>query len=224
MKKLLYLLFALPLLAGKCNKDDNTPATPLTFQPVTANSTWSYESKNLKTNTVTGSYTLKATTKDSLINGKTYKVFTNSGGPNNYYAQVGTDYYQLASLEGTTQQIELLYLKDAALNTTWTEAKTINFAGVPVPVNATLNYTIQEKGISYTVGSSSFSDVTHVKITLSGINVSGLPITPTVNVIDYYFARKVGRIYSHTRFAATALAASVDIDEETKITSYTIAP
>ena len=87
------LIALVALLLGfnsSCKKKDSTPpsTTPQNFQPVSAGSTWTYATVS---NGVSGSYTITATGNDSTINGKVYKIFTNSAGPNEYYYKTGND-------------------------------------------------------------------------------------------------------------------------------------
>ncbi|MES2777719.1 MAG: hypothetical protein V4722_26305 [Bacteroidota bacterium] len=222
MNKLIGLCTILILSGCKCKSDDPI-VTPATFMPVTAGSSWTYSTQTYLPVPSTGSYTLKATAKDSTISGKTYKVFSNSSADNEYYNITGTDYFQLGNLAAVNQRLELLYLKEAAVGITWTETKTINFPGVPTPISVPLNYSITEAGISYTVGAKTFSDVTHVKITLGTVTVMGFPITP-VSDFNYYYARGVGRIYARTKLTISVPIAGINInnDDELKLTSYTI--
>ena len=222
MNKLLGLCTILILSGCKCKKDAETPA-PATFMPLTVGSSWTYSTQTYSPAPSTGSYTIKATAKDSMVSGKTYKVFTNSSADNEYYNITNTDYFQLGNLAALNQRLELLYLKDAAMGTTWTETKIITFPGIPTPISLPLNYSITEKGNSYTVGSKTFSDVTHVKVTIGAITVMGFPITP-ISDFNYYYARGVGRIYARTKLTITVPLAGINInnDDELKLTSYTI--
>jgi hypothetical protein len=217
-------LYAILILSGcDCNKTVTPPPVPATFLPVTAGSSWTYSTQTYAPVPSTGTFILKATAKDTLISSKTYKVFTNSSADNEYYNVTGTDYFQLGNLAALNQRLELLYLKDAAVGTAWTETKTINFPGVPTPINVPLNYSVINKGISYVVGAKTFTDVTHVKITIGTLTVMGFPITP-VSDFNYYYARGIGRIYARTKLTISVPLAGINInnDDELKLTSYTI--
>ncbi len=223
MNKLIVFCTILILSGCDCNKTVTEPPAPATFLPVTAGSSWTYSTQSYAPAPSIGSFTLKATAKDTMISNKTYKVFTNTNADNEYYSVTGTDYFQLGNLAALNQRLELLYLKDAAVGTTWTETKTITFPGVTTPINLPLNYSITEKGISYTVGSKTFTDVTHVKITIGTLTVMGFPITP-VSDFNYYYARGIGRIYARTKLTISVPLAGINInnDDELKLTSYTI--
>lgn len=218
----MYIMAIILITVTSCKKKkDDTPAT---YMPNTANSTWNYSTKSYAPTPATGSYTLKATNKDTTINSKTYRVFTNSGGANDYYAQVGTDYYQLGNIGALSgQRVELLYLKDAAAGTTWSETQMATIPGFPTAVSVPVNYQIAEKGISYTAGGKTYTDVTHVKITLGAISVSGFPIVPVTD-LNFYYVRGVGRIYSRTKIAVSVplVGINLNMDDELTLTSYTI--
>ena len=221
----LVIFYAVLILSGcNCKKSVPTPpAAPAKFMPTTAGSTWNYSTQTYMPLPSTGTYTLKATAKDSVVSGKTYRVFTNSSSDNEYYNITGTDYFQLGNLAAINQRLELLYLKDAAVGTTWTETKTITFPGIPTPISVPLNYSVTEKGISYTVGTKTFTDVAHVKVTIGTLSVMGFPITP-VSDFNYYYARGVGRIYARTKLTISVPLAGINInnDDELKLVSYTI--
>ncbi|MEO7311963.1 MAG: hypothetical protein ABIX01_16275 [Chitinophagaceae bacterium] len=223
MNKLLPICLALVFSGCKCKKDNPAPATPASYMPITAGSSWTYSTQTYAPVASTGSYTIKATARDTIVSGRTYKVFTNSSTDNEYYNITGTDYFQLGNLAAINQRLELLYLKDAAVGTSWTENKTVTLTGIPTPVTIPLNFQVTEAGISYTVGAKTFTGVTHVKITIGTISVSGIPITP-VSDFNYYYARGVGRIYARTKLSISIPLAGINInnDDELKLTSYTI--
>jgi hypothetical protein len=219
MKKLLpVLLLSLPLFFTACDKDDDpvTPPAEQTYMPVTANSTWNYQVVNKLNAAANFAFTLKATTRDSsTASGKTYRVFTNSAGANEYYVKSGTDYFQLASLTGLDAGLELLYLKDKEVGTSWSETKTVSLGGMSVPT--TFTYTIEDKLASYAVGSLTFSNVLKVKVVLG---VAGLPINS--QKLEFYYAPNVGRVKSQIQLAISL--AAVNISNETSLISYTIQP
>lgn len=229
MKNLMYAIAIAAVITGSsCSKDDDNPTTPAAYMPKTANSTWNYTTRSYAPTPATGSYTLTATNKDTTINSKTYRVFTNSGGPNDYYAQVGTDYYQLGSIAALgTQRAEILFLKDAAAGTTWSETQSVTIPGVPVPVSVPVNYQIVKKGFDTTINGKAFTDVTHVKTVLGAVNLNiggfPVPVTQSSN-LNFYYARGVGRIYSRTILSVVVALAGVNInlDDELILTSYTI--
>src|SRR5437763_316535 len=74
---------------------------------------------------VVTNYTITSTSRDTSINGRTYHVFTNSTGGNQYFSISGHDYYQFDSLPAPLSAgvIERLYLKDdAAVAINWAQS------------------------------------------------------------------------------------------------------
>lgn len=220
MNKLLAVCAIIALSGCKCKK--TTPA-PAPFMPTTAGSTWNYNTRSYAPIPGTGSYVLTATSKDTVINTRTYRVFTNSNTGSEYYNQTGTDYYQFGDLAALNQRLELLYLKDVAAGTSWTDTKTITLTGIPAPVSIPVNYQVTEAGISYVANGKTYTDVIHVKVTFGTISVSGFPITPVTD-LNFYYARGVGRIYSRSKVAISVPLAGINIntDDEVTLVSYTI--
>ncbi len=226
MKSLITITAIALLASAGCKK--KTDDTPATYMPNTANSTWNYSTKSNLPTPTTGSYTLKATNKDTTINSKTYRVFTNSGGANDYYAQVGTDYYQYGNIGALgTQRAEILFLKDAAVNTTWSETQTVTITGLPTPVNVPVNYQVVKSGYDTTINGKAYTGVTHIKTVLGTINlnVGGFPIPLTQSSdLNFYYSRGVGRIYSRTKVAIAVplVGVNINLDDELTLSSYTI--
>jgi hypothetical protein len=225
MKYFLPTVLAALLFSTGCKKK-SSDETPATYMPNTANNSWSYNTKTNAPTASTGSYVLKATNKDTLIGSRTYRVYTNTGGQNEYYAQSGTNYYQFASAATTglsTQSVETLYLKDASVGSSWSESQTLTMSGVTATVP--VNYQVIEKDISYTVNGKTYNNVTHVKATLGSISIPGfpLPLTPTSDV-NFYYSRGIGRIYSHVKIALSValISLNINIDEELLLNNYTI--
>lgn len=225
MKNYLTALLLMPLLAADCNKD-NGPDTPAeNYLPGGASSTWTYDTRNSTAGT-SGSYTLTRTSLDTMVSGRAYRVYNNNNGPSFYYSVAGNDYYQYANFPGTNQQIELLYLKaGAAVGTSWQQNITLNIPGIGT-INTSLTNRIEEKAISYTVGTRSFTDVVRVKTTIGTINIPGvpLPITP-VSDINTYYANGVGRIYNRTIVnISVPTVPAIVVNEEASLRSFNIVP
>lgn len=221
----LMLLGIAGLLMGACKKETGGSGSTSTFLPGNANSTWTYESKNF-VNSTTATLLMTKTSKDTSINGRTYKVYTVSGSSNAYYLQSGTDYYQFSTFTGTTSKVELLYLKsNAASGATWDQDITIAIAGIG-SVTAKLTSKVEAKGISYTVGGKTYNDVTQIKSTIGPLTIPGLPvpITPVSDITSYY-ANDVGRIYSRSKVLITIpTVPTINVDEETTLKSYSLVP
>lgn len=186
-KNLLYLILATSaiILFSQCKKDDSSPqsAGP-NYSPLTAGSSWTYrytEGSNVST------FKLTATNRDTVANGKTYKVLSSSDGTNTYLGKVGTDYYRFASFPSIgVSSFEELYLKgDKALNETWTGSASFNYSGAAITAN--LTYTVKGKGESRTVNGKAFTNVTHVRLDIA---IFG----STIGGGDFYYQDGVGLI------------------------------
>ncbi len=224
MKKILYgLLIPFVFGAVSCKKDNGGTPAPVKFMSLTAGSVWNYKfTNNPSTTPVTSNYTLTATSNDSAASGRTYKVFTNSSGPNEYYNITGSDYYTFRKLPielgGTS--VEVLYLKDN-LNAggTWSQTIPITYSGVPLQL--TFNNKIAEKGIAKTVNGINYTGVTKVETTLS---VTGIPFAFTLDSdIEYYYAPKVGQIENHSTINLTVTGfPPTNVEQKTELESSTI--
>lgn len=174
------------LLAG-CKKNEDAPPAG-DYSPISAGSTWTYQT-NTTPGAGTGTYTLTATNRDSVVNGRSYRVFTSTTGTNSYRNKSGNDYWSFGTVPAVNLQIEQLYLKDnAAVGANWQSTQTINMPGAPAPLVATLIFTVKEKGISRTVSGTSFSNVIRV-----GLKVS-VTLAGEVVDADFYHAPGVGLI------------------------------
>ena len=183
------------ILSYSCKKNSSAPPAtpPQNFQPITAGSTWTYASVS---NGVNSNYTLTATGNDSLINGNTYKIFTNSGGPNEYYNKSGNDYNRYSYFVALNQSLELLYLKENyGVGQKWTQTKNATINGVNG--TAELECVVEEKNINYPLNGKTYTGVTHIKINPT-FYANGFKFTNNKADIHYYFANNVGFIYSST--------------------------
>jgi hypothetical protein len=221
----LLLLFITGTIACKKKKDATPPpASSSDYMPMTTGSEWNYA---VTTNGTPSTYKLTATAKDTLFeNGRTYKVYANTSGPNEYYFRNGSEYFRYTVLPGLdNQSLELKYLIDnLSVGASWVETKN---ALVPVtgfgtiPVTVQITFKIEEKGISHTVDSKTYSDVIRVsaKLKITAPDPLG-EINPSPNEINYYFAKGVGMVHNTIVFGVTL--AGINVNSETKLTSYTI--
>lgn len=199
------------MLAAGCSKSNTAPNVVSTadFSPLTTNSTWTYQ------NTPGSSFTLTATNRDTVANGKTYRVLLNSSGGNNYLGKSGSNYYRFGAIaQLNISAAEELYLKDdQPVNATWLATQSFTVPGIPLPLTANLNYSIKEKGISRTVASKAFNNVTHVRLDLS---ITGLG---SIGGGDFYYASGVGLIENEIKINVPGQAA---INQTQVITAYSI--
>ncbi len=218
------VFWAALLAAGtlvSCKKDETSPAPTERFMSFTAGSTWNYRLTDNSAST-SSLYTLTATGTDTVANGRTYKIFTNSSGPNQYYNLTGNNYYTFWRLPDALGggSVEVLYLKDnLKVGETWSQSSPITVSGYPLVL--TLNSKIAQKGISKTVNGITYNNVTDVETTLS---VAGIPIPYTLTTdIHNYYAPKVGEIENKMKlnFSVTGLPPN-SFDQKTELLSATV--
>ena len=199
---------------AKCNKSDEPTATT-NFMPSTNGSSWTYVTTNLNGG-AQGTYTVQATNRDTTVNGRRYRVFTNTIGRNEYQAKSGDDYFQYGRFEAIADNVEVLYLKGAiAAGGSWEDTRNVSIGGVTFPVK--FMFTVPEKNVSLTVAGKTYTNVMRVNLVLS---VPAVTI-PTQN-ISFYYAEGVGRIQANVHLVIPV--ANVDTRTRTDLTAYTIAP
>ena len=203
MRKLfLYvILIVSTFFLTNCSKTDtSTPAAAATdYSPLTTGSNWTYKFNN---GTSTDTFKLTILNKDTMVNSKTYKVLSSSDGTqNNYMAKVGTDYYRFQSFPTLgIPNFEELYLKDNLdVNGTWTNTTNFTYPAIPVPLTATLNYTIKEKGISHAVNGTTYTNVIHVRVDIS------VTVVGSIKGGDFYYAKGIGLIESNLAIGGTGI-------------------
>lgn len=212
-KNVVVVTFA-SVLFTNCSKDDNsTPATS-NYGPSTNGSNWTYSST--EGNSAATPYKLTATNKDTVANSRTYKVFTNSAGPNSYMTKIGSDYFRLASFPtiGISNFEDHYLIDNKAVNESWTSTASFKYANIPF--NATLNYTIKEKGITRTVATKAYNNVIHVRLdlTIEGIGAVGGG--------DFYYAEGVGMIDDLIAITPPALLGMPNYNLKQELTAYEI--
>ena len=199
IKDLLFPAFLLFIISCKKSPETGGPQQQDTYLTTSPGSTWQYHQVDSSANTpVSTDYTLTSSSKDTMINSKSYHIYNNSNGSFQYLNLTGNDYYQFDSLPAglNVPAFEQLYLKDnAVVGTTWSQNLSVTVPGVPFQVPVTLSYEIAEKGISRMVNSKNYSNVIHVATTLSS---SLIPTDSLHTKIDSYYAEKYGLIENTT--------------------------
>jgi hypothetical protein len=192
---------------GLVNCSKTSDATAPDYSPLSAGSSWTYTGS-------AGTFTLTATNRDTVANGKNYRVITNSNGPNYYLGKNGNDYYRFGALAALNMSgVEELYLKDnQAVNATWATTQTFNAPGIPIPLTANLNYTVKSKDGSRTVGGKTFNNVIHVRLDISVVGLG------SVGGGDFYYAAGVGMIEN----AIAVTAPGLSLTQTQTLTAYTI--
>lgn len=215
---LVCLVLYITLTSSECNKKSTPePSVNDSYQPVTAGSEWNYTTTGTTgAGPVNVSYKLTATSRDTSSAGRTYRVFTNSIGANEYYNKSGNDYYRIASFAALPQALDVLYLKDnLAAGGSWSETKSITISGSPFPIPVNLAFSIVGNKFDTSFNGNNFKEVIRVKLTPS---ITGVPIEN--NDITYLFAKNVGMIANKIRLRVSL--ASIDVNTETKLGTFTI--
>jgi hypothetical protein len=217
MKKLFLFCIAGYLLSS-CGKSDSSTVLVAAgnYTPSTTGSSWTYNSNP------GGSFTLTATTKDSLINGKTYKVINNSSGANIYFLKSGNDYYRygLINLPGLTAPEEL-YLKDNVnVGTSWqiSQTQNVSYGGSPITINMIGTYTIEKNDTTLVLGSNTFTNA--VKVNLS-IKATYAAISFDLGGGSFFYKDGVGLVRYLLSIKGAQLGYT-DYSQEVNITGYTI--
>lgn len=219
IKSSLVLLIALFTISCKKDKSNPTPPPAATsYQNVAAGSTWNYHSVDNTGSSAPSDYTITSTSKDTSINSKSYHVYTDSQGGNQYLNVTGNDYYQFDSLPANLgNTIERLYLKDnAAIAANWTQNVSVNIPGSPIPLPVTITNTIAEKGISKTVGATTYTNVIHVSTTIASTLIPTASLTTS---IDTYYAPNYGMIENTSVVNLNFIGIVQDLDTQTMLVS-----
>jgi hypothetical protein len=208
---------------SSCKKKTITPAPnpTVSFMNRNAGSIWNYEVINNTPPASTNTYSLTSTDRDSTITSNQYHVYSNSGtGASEYYRVSGTDYYTYQSLPAALggTKVENLYLKaGVAVGTTWPQTYNITYNSLPLAI--TLTDKIEEKGISRTVNSITYNNVTHVS---TSISVAGIPATSLVSDIQYYYAPNYGMIENTSKININYFTIVSNTDITTRLKTATL--
>lgn len=178
-----------------CSKDksyqppENGTGADSTFQPVSAGATWHYQ------DSLQGDFTLTATGKDTMINGIKYYVFASQQDTSDeiiptYFGQDGTDYYGQGLISGL-EGVNVLYLKDTAVQTNWSQQIDLTVPGYG-NISATIESLLTAVNATKTVNGKTYTHVSEVSFQIK------IPV-PVVGNITYatgswFFARGVGLI------------------------------
>lgn len=219
MKKTQILALFLTIMLFSC-KDGNDPGNPSSFMNMNAGSVWNYETTNNVAPGGTTSYTRTSTSRDTVANGNTYHVFTNSGtNASDYFRVSGSDYYTFQKLPAELggSQVENLYLKtNVAVGISWSQSSNVTVPGFPIPLNVTLTNSITEKGITKTINAVTYNGVIHTKTTIA---VSGIPASAITTDINNYYAPEVGMIESTNKIAINYLSIMSSTDNTIRLKS-----
>jgi hypothetical protein len=212
MKRILLLLVTAAIITS-CQKEiDGGSGGGTTsggdYQPVSAGSEWNYSS------TSAGTYTVKSLGTDTIINGRKYYEFENAspaGSERAYMSKINGIYRQYGDFAPVGLTLEMIYLKDSATGTTWTE--TVSVGGF----SNYHKYTVTARGIQRVVNGKNFSDVIELDYQMSVDDPLTGGVINTGGGKQYY-AKNVGAIESFF----TVGFFGVNVSDTTKLVSYTI--
>lgn len=224
--KIKYLLYLLSIACvSACKKSDNNNIPVLTdkYLNTSAGSTWNYhETDSSGASPINSDYTLISSSSDTSVNGKSYHIYNNSAGGNQYLNITGNDYYQFDSLPAGfgTGAFERLYLKDSAyVGTSWNQTQNVSVTGIPFPVPVTVTYNITERNVSRIVNSVTYSNVIHVSATISS---SLIPSSSLTSSLNSYYAPKYGLIESSTKINLNYMSIVQNVNISVKLVDATL--
>ena len=222
IKNLLILVVVLFVISCKKNSTDGvTPQQQDTYLTTFAGSSWNYHEVDSSGSTpVNKDYMLISSSKDTVVNTRSYHVFNVSTGGSQYLTLSGNDYYQYDSLPAGSgnSDFEQLYLKDNVnVGTSWSQSSNVTIQGVTVPI--TLTYKIFQKGISRTVNSINYNNVTVVSTTISSALIPAASLTSSINS---YYAPKYGLIENATLINLNYGGITKNVNTEIKLASATL--
>ncbi len=217
-------LFSLLVIIVSCKKNDSTTNPPKndTYLTTSSGSSWNYHSIDNSGAVPPSDYTLTATANDTSIGGRTYHIFINSAGGNQYMTTTSHDYYQFDSLPAGVGNavIDRLYLKDnLAVGGTWSQSVNVNIPGSFIPIPFTVSNSIAESGISKTVNGTVYTDVIHVT---SQISSSFIPSASLTSSIDTWYAKKYGMIENTSQVHLDFAGIVQDVNTAIMLTSATL--
>ncbi len=217
-------VFSLFALIFSCKKNDNTTNPPQndTYLTTSSGSSWNYHVIDNSGAVPQSDYTLTASSADTTISGKSYHIFTNSAGGNQYMTISGHDYYQFDSLPTGVGNsvIDRLYLKDnLAVGGNWSQNVNVVVPGSIIPIPFTVSNSIAESGISRTVNGVVYNDVIHVSTQLSSAFIP--PASLTTN-IDTWYAKKYGMIENTSVIHLDFFGIVQDVNTATTLTGATL--
>jgi hypothetical protein len=192
--KIITALSVLAIVFAACQKDpeedvDNGGNNTEDYQPVSAGSTWQY------TSLTSGTYTETALAGDTTIEGEKYYKFDNSENGRRYINKSNGVYKQRGYVQEIDKTVDLTYLKDAAVGTTWSEDEVVTQGGFSIPIK--VNYTILSRENEKVVNGNTYKDVIAVGVS---ITASVLGTNVAVATARQYYAKGVGAISSSLNF------------------------
>jgi hypothetical protein len=231
MKKIIFGAFLLALAASSCKKDDQNgdgPPAAGSFITQTAGTSWNFKSTDSSDLTVSN-YTVTSSSRDTNVNGRTFHIYNNSNGGNQYLNVSGSDYYQFSSLGAGLPAFELRYLSDnAAVGSSWTNplSATTTLNGTAVSLNATVRTSVEQKGGSLTINGKNYTNVITMRTEIQNATIQvsffNLPIVFTTQNVLQYYAPKYGLIKRSSHIVASTTVPGNPPTNQELINTYTV--
>ena len=189
------LAFVLLAFFASCQKEiepqNGTPAgggtTGSDYQPTSANSEWKMKSTSI------GDYTIRSLGTDTTANGETYVRFDHSIGGRQYIAKKNGVYKQLANVPQAGGWVSFIYLKDAAVGSSWTS----NLGPVE------MRYSVAKTGLQKTVNGKQYANVIQV-------NYEQYAMGMKTATGEQYYAKGVGAIEGISRIDMLGVQTTID--------------
>lgn len=178
------------------------------YQPVTAGSEWNYSS------TLEGDYKRTAVGTDTLINGRRFYAFDRTATGQRvreYISKINGVYRSYAEFAPAAQVVDLIYLKDSAVGTSWTNTISVN------GFNNYHKYTIIAKDIQRTVNGTTYSHVIELNYEFTLDNPIGVGQVNAGGGKQFY-AKDVGPIES----LFTVGFMGFNVSDTTRLVNYSI--
>jgi hypothetical protein len=212
MKKNILTLIAIISIFSACTKEKGAPGGSGDYQPLTANSTWSYRNESLieegmPTEVDTTINTMTATTK--VFDGKTFHLLhsVTAGINEDSYLGYNNHIYTARNLE--EDGIVIYDYLDETKAAGFSEI--MPFSGLDK--DAQIKTSVVEKDINKTILGKAYSNVIHTRLETQ---IKETDEFKTVSTIDFYIAKNIGVIATYTDFDGTQISKTEMISADIK--------
>lgn len=217
-----FILLALPalFLFSSCKKEKSTPETPdekKNYINTSVGSSWLYmEINSSGAAPVQSDYKITSTSSDTMINSKSYHIYSLSYGGSRYLNLSGKEYYEFDTVPGAgIKSFERLYLKSgASVGTSWSQSENLVVDGIQIPMK--LTNTIVSTNLVKEVQGKSYEKVIHVKTSITSDLIPSASLTSDINS---YYAPNYGLIENTSKLNLDYLGMKEKIDISTTLKS-----
>lgn len=160
------------------------------YFPTEIGSNWAYNFLG-----ITDTMHVDATPKDSIIAGNTYRVFISKQNllpdDTSFYRKNAGNYYSYEAIDDSSNQVELIFLKDNQTVTTQWDSPTANTTLMGAPTEVKIHYTIMAMNTSVNINGNTFDSVIQVK---NDLQYKLFGMFSTALSYNTYFAKNIGLI------------------------------